>query len=75
MAMRFTAVYVEAEEGWIVGYVPEIPGAHGQGRTVEEARESLREALGMVLGDNRERTQKNFGRLRVIFRERIHPAL
>jgi predicted RNase H-like HicB family nuclease len=33
---------------------PEIPGANGQGKTKEEARESLAEAIKLILGDRRE---------------------
>jgi predicted RNase H-like HicB family nuclease len=71
----FTAVYIEAEDGWIVGYVEEIPGAHSQGRTLEETRENLRDALGLMLGDNREQNAEVFKGLRVLRRERIHPAI
>lgn len=72
MRTRFTAVYVE-QDGWVIGYVEEIPGAHSQGRTVEEARAALREVLTMTLADNRERTGANFKYLRVIKREGIEP--
>lgn len=33
---------------------PEVPGANGQGRTKEEARESLIEAISFILEDRRE---------------------
>ena len=69
----FTAVYVGAEDGWIVGYVEEIPGVHTQGRTVEETRERLREVLAMMLDSNREDARKAFSGYRVIRRERIEP--
>ncbi len=36
----FTAVFVETD-GWIVGYVEELPGAIVQERTLDEARESI----------------------------------
>ena len=32
----FTAVFYQGSAGWIVAIVPEIPGAHAQGRTIEE---------------------------------------
>lgn len=31
----------ERDGEWFVAYCPEIPGANGQGRTKDEARESL----------------------------------
>jgi len=36
-----------------VAYVEEIPGANTQGRTLAEARENLKEALELVLEENR----------------------
>ena len=35
-------------------YSPEIPGANGQGRTKEEARKSLADAIALILADRRE---------------------
>lgn len=53
MALKFTAVY-EHRGDWWVGYVEEVPGANTQGRTLEEARENLKEAVQLVLEANRE---------------------
>ncbi|MGD9903772.1 MAG: type II toxin-antitoxin system HicB family antitoxin [Vicinamibacterales bacterium] len=53
MHNEFTAVF-ERDGDWIIGYCPEIPGANGQGRTREEARESLRQAIALILQDRRE---------------------
>ncbi len=50
----FHAVFEECPEGGYHAYVPEIPGVHSQGETLDEARENLRDALGMVLMHNRE---------------------
>jgi len=47
---EFTAVY-EQDGEWIFASVPELPGASGQGRTVEEAREDLRQAILLMLED------------------------
>lgn len=54
MRNEFTAVIERAPEGGYWAYCPEIPGANGQGETVEECRESLREAIGLILQDRRE---------------------
>lgn len=48
-----TAVY-EYTEGWWVVSVPEIPGAHSQGETLEEARENIRDAVRLLLEVRRE---------------------
>ena len=52
MHNEFTAVF-ERDGGWYVAYCPEIPGANGQGRTKEEARQSLSEAIALILEDRR----------------------
>jgi predicted RNase H-like HicB family nuclease len=48
MHHEFMAVY-ERDEDWLVAYCPEVPGANGQGRTKEEARQSLAEAIRLIL--------------------------
>ena len=53
MRNEFTMV-VEQDGEWFIGYCPEIPGANGQGRTVEECREDLAEAIALILEDRRE---------------------
>lgn len=53
MRNQFTAV-IEQDERWYIAYCPEIPGANGQGRTKDEARKSLAEAIALILEDRRE---------------------
>jgi predicted RNase H-like HicB family nuclease len=53
MRNEFTAVF-ERDGEWYIAYCPEIPGANGQGRTKQEARESLAAAIAMILEDRRE---------------------
>jgi predicted RNase H-like HicB family nuclease len=53
MHNEFTAI-IEQDEGWFIGYCPEIPGANGQGRTVEECRQNLAEAISLILEDRRQ---------------------
>jgi predicted RNase H-like HicB family nuclease len=50
---EFTAV-LERDGDWYIGYCPEIPGANGQGRTIEECRQDLVEAVVLILQDRRE---------------------
>lgn len=59
MRGTFTAVYQRDGEWW-TGYVEELPGANAQERTLQEARESLREAVSDVLEANRELTRTEF---------------
>ncbi len=53
MKHEFTAI-IERDGEWFIAYSPEIPGANGQGRTKEEARKSLAEAIQLILEDRRE---------------------
>ena len=53
MRNEFTAI-IERDGDWYVAYCAEIPGANGQGRTKEEARESLAGAISLILEDRRE---------------------
>ena len=57
--MRLTAVYMKVPEGY-VAFVEELPGANTQGRTLEEARANLEEAVTMVLEANRELSEQSF---------------
>ena len=52
MSREFTAVF-EKHGRWYVAYVEEIPGVNTQGRTLAEARENLKEALQLILQENR----------------------
>jgi len=54
---RFTAVFEQQGEWWI-GYVEELPGANTQGRTLEEARENLKEAIQLIIEANRELSRR-----------------
>ena len=49
---EFTAV-IERDGEWFIAYSPEIPGANGQGRTKAEARQSLADAIALILDDRR----------------------
>ncbi len=53
MHNEFTAI-LERDGEWFIAYCPEIPGANGQGRTVEECRKNLAEAISLILEDRRE---------------------
>lgn len=48
----FTAIIErDRDTGYYVGYVPEFPGAHSQGETIEELRDNLVEVLTMLMED------------------------
>jgi predicted RNase H-like HicB family nuclease len=47
--LHLTIRYEEGEEGWIVASIPQVPGAMSQGRTREEARANVLDALRLLL--------------------------
>ena len=51
--MKLTAIFEKVGDWWL-GYVEELPGANTQGRTMDEARENLREAVQLIIEVNRE---------------------
>jgi len=53
MRNEFTAI-IEKDGEWYVAYCPEVPGANGQGCTKQEARESLCDAIALILQDRRD---------------------
>ena len=53
MRNQFTCI-TEKDGDWYISYCPEIPGANGQGRTEGECRDSLSEAISVILQDKRE---------------------
>ena len=53
MKNEFTAI-IERDGDWYIAYCPEIPDANGQGRTKDEARKNLAEAIELILEDRRE---------------------
>jgi predicted RNase H-like HicB family nuclease len=49
----FTAVVErDSDTKLYVGYVPGFPGAHSQGKTLDELQENLREVIEMLLEDD-----------------------
>ena len=69
--MDLTAVFVRSGEWW-AAYIEEIPGANTQGRTLEEARTNLQEALDMVLQARKEESSQ-LAKDHEVVRERILP--
>jgi predicted RNase H-like HicB family nuclease len=53
MKNEFTAI-IERDGEWFIAFCPEILGANGQGRTKDEARENLAQAIELILQDRRE---------------------
>lgn len=48
-SLQAAIVYEQGDDGWIVASIPEVPGAHSQGRTRDEARANVIDALRGIL--------------------------
>ena len=53
MSNTYTAIF-ERDDDWYIAWCPEVPGANGQGRTKDDARNSLAGAIELILQDRRE---------------------
>jgi predicted RNase H-like HicB family nuclease len=61
--LRLTITSEEPDEdGWIVARVVEVPGAISQGRTPQEARESVIDALRLMLAPDEDDASVAAGR-------------
>ena len=68
--MKFTAVYRKVPEGYI-GFVEELPGANTQGKTLEEVRANIREAIAMTLEANRTLAEESISGIQDVIREPV----
>jgi predicted RNase H-like HicB family nuclease len=62
MKGEFTAIIEEAPEGGYWAICPEVPGANGQGESIEEAKESLRDAIRLIFEDRVEDVKRGLPR-------------
>ena len=54
MKGKFTAIIEAAPEGGYWAICPEVPGANGQGQTIKQAKENLKEAIRLIFDDRLE---------------------
>jgi predicted RNase H-like HicB family nuclease len=50
--IAFTAVYLKANHGY-VGFIEELPGVNSHGKTLDEARDTLRKLAEVVFDEER----------------------
>jgi predicted RNase H-like HicB family nuclease len=56
--LKLTMIIERGEQGWLIGQIAEIPGVLTQGKTVEETKENLLDALELYLEAQREDRDK-----------------
>jgi predicted RNase H-like HicB family nuclease len=52
--LHFTVRYEDGDDGWILAFIDQVPGAMSQGRTRDEARENVIDALRLMLSPDDE---------------------
>ena len=57
--MQLTAIIQQGENGWYVGQIEEIPAAISQGKTVEELKHNLLDALQLWFQTQKESTLRS----------------
>jgi len=58
--MKFTAIIEKSEDGWFVGQIEEMPAAISQGRTLEELRVNLLDAINLLFETNKIEVEKEY---------------
>ena len=71
--MDYTAIIEKTNDGWYIAQCAEVPNAHTQGRTIEEVKENLEEAIELILSCEKEiamrksvRSRSSFGKIAVL---------
>ncbi len=54
MPSELTIIFEIGADGWWIATIPEVPGAFSQGRTKEEARANVLDALTELMAARRE---------------------
>ena len=73
-AMSYRVVIERDETGVWVARVPSVPGCHTHGRTIEQARRRIREALELWVDDAREAELRFEVRLPMAMRKELRVA-
>ena len=67
--MEYTAIIQKTPSGWYVGQCEQVPGALTQGKTIEEVKENLKEAITLVLEAERDLRREKYKGKDVIYTE------
>ncbi|MFZ1321789.1 MAG: type II toxin-antitoxin system HicB family antitoxin [Ignavibacteria bacterium] len=69
----YTAVLIK-EDDLYLAYAEELPGSNTQGKTLEEAKENLKEAIEMVIEANKKLSRKAINRKKYL-KEKIFVSI
>ena len=58
--MEYTAIIEKTPSGWYIAQCEQVPGAMTQGKTIDEVKENLKEAIELVLNAEKELCIKRY---------------
>jgi len=58
MKQRYHTIIKPQSTGWFVGWVEEIPGTITHGKSLQECRENLRDALQLMIATHRDEARQ-----------------
>lgn len=58
MKQRFHSIIKPQPNGWFVGWVEEVPGTMTHGKSLDECRHNLRDALELMLQTHRDEARR-----------------
>jgi len=67
--LNYTAIIEKSEDGYYVGQVQEIPEAIAQGKTIDELKQNLADALHLVFEYHSENTLNQYKGRKIIRRK------
>jgi predicted RNase H-like HicB family nuclease len=56
--LSLTAIIEKSTDGWYVGQIEEFPEAVSQGKSIDELKENLFDALRLIMETRKEKTQE-----------------
>lgn len=62
MKQRYHTIIKPEDNGWFVGWVEEVPGTITQGKTLDECRRNLRDALELMVETHRDEARLGLDR-------------
>lgn len=69
--MLLTAIIEQGENGWLVGQLEEMPAVISQGKTIDDLKVNLRDALDLYLQTQKELTDQEYIGKNIIGKELI----
>ncbi len=66
--MELTIIVEKGNNGYLVGQIQEYPAAISQGKTIDELKNNLKDALRLLLAVQKEELSKGYAKRKVVKR-------